>query len=102
MTQKAILLLAVLAVLTIYLALPAISALVRQHPERRLIYKLIPLTLLSGLLWLVLITWAYTGQRDDAVVSRWVAKLRGNNRLPLAIALLVLAGAVGSFLTLLR
>lgn len=102
MTHKAILLLAVVAILVVYLAIPAIIALVRKHPERRLIYKLIPLTLLSGILWLVLIAWAYTGQRDDAVISRWVARLRGNNRLPVAIALLVLAGATGSFFTLLR
>jgi len=46
--------------------------------------------------------WASTGRRDDALISRYVAKLRGNNRFPLVIALLVTAGIVGSFITLLH
>jgi hypothetical protein len=57
---------------------------------------------LSFLLWLALLAWALTGQRDDALISRYVAKLRGSNRLPMAIALLVFAGLAGSLVPLLR
>lgn len=93
---------ALLVGLVLLLAAPAAVALITQHPERRLIYRLTPLTLLSFMLWLVLIAWAFTGHRDDAVISRYVAKLRGNNRLPLAIGLLVLVGLAGGLLPLLR
>ena len=93
---------ALLAVLVTYLAAPALIALAQQHPERRLIYKLSPLTLLSFILWLVLLAWASTGRRDEAIISRYVARLRGNNQLPLVITLLVLLGLTGSLLPLIR
>jgi hypothetical protein len=47
-----------------------------------------------------LVAWAFTGQRNDAVTSRFMAKLRGTNRLPFAITLLVLLGLAGSLLPL--
>lgn len=94
-------LLALLAGLGAYLAAPALPALIRRHPERHLIYRLSPLTLMSFILWIALIAWAVTGHRDDALMSRHVAKLRGSNRLPLAIILLVLVGMAGSAVTLL-
>jgi hypothetical protein len=102
MSHGAFLLLSLLAGLVVYGGAPGFIALVRRHPERRLIYTLCPLTLLSFILWMVLLAWAFTGRRDDAIISRYVAKLRGDNRLPLAITLLVLAGFAGSLLTLLR
>jgi len=100
--SRGVLLLILLAALVIVLGAPAFIALVKRHPERRLIYQLTPLTLLSFTLWAVLLAWAFTGNRDDAIISRWVMKLRANNRLPLAITLLVLAGLAGSLITLLR
>jgi len=92
---------ALLLGLAAFIALPAIVALVRQHPERRLIYKLTPLTLFSFLLWLGLVAWALTGKRNDAVISRYVSKLRDNNRLPLVIALLVVFGLAAGLVPLL-
>lgn len=88
--------------LLLFLAAPAAIALIRQHPERRLIYRLTPLSLLSFMLWLFLLAWAFTGHRDDALLSRYVTRLRGNNRLPLAIGVLVLLGLAGGLLPLLR
>lgn len=102
MSHPALILLTLLLGLAIYIAIPSLVALARQHPERRLIYKLSPLCLLSVILWLVLVAWAFTGQRNDAIISRYVSKLRGNNRLPLAITLLVLFGLAGSLLPLTR
>jgi amino acid transporter len=102
MSRAALVLIALAVGLTAYIAVPSLMALVRQHPERRLIYKLSPLSLLSFMLWLVLVVWAFTGQRDDAIISRYVSKLRSNNRLPIAITLLVLFGLAGSLLPLLR
>jgi len=43
-----------------------------------------------------------SGQRDDAVISKYVAKLRANNRLPILIAVLVAAGLAGSLFMWLR
>jgi membrane protease YdiL (CAAX protease family) len=102
MPYRAYILIALLLGLALFITLPALLASVRQHPERRLIYKLTPLALFSFLLWLVLIAWAWTGKRNDAVLSRYVVKLRDNNRLPLMVALLVVLGLAGSLLTLLR
>jgi uncharacterized membrane protein len=99
---KATLLFAVLLGIALFAATPALVALIRKHPDRKLIYKLSPLTLLSFLLWFALIAWAASDKRDDAVISRYVAKLRGNKRLPLIIGLLVAAGLAGSALMLLR
>lgn len=102
MTPRLVIAIALVIALLVYMAAPALAALVTRHPERRLIYRLAPLTLFSFLLWVALLAWALTGQRDDARVARHVAKLRGNNRLPIAIALLVLVGLAGSLLPLLR
>jgi hypothetical protein len=102
MTDTTVILIALLAFLIVYMAVPPLVALVRRHPERGLIYKLTPLCLLSLILWLVLVAWALTGQRNDAVISRYVAKLRGSNRLPMVVALLVLLGLAGSLLPLIR
>jgi hypothetical protein len=102
MSQSAFILIVLLLGLAIYIAAPALVALARRHPERSLIYKLSPLCLLSFILWLVLVAWAFTGQRNDAIISRYVSKLRGNNRLPLVITLLVLFGLAGSLLPLMR
>jgi amino acid transporter len=95
-------LVALLLGLAAYLAAPALIALVRRHPERGLIYRLSPLSLLSVILWFALIAWALTGQRDDAVIARLVARLRRTNRLPLAIGLLIILGVAGSLLPMLR
>jgi amino acid transporter len=102
MLHSSFLIPALLLALAIYLAAPAFIARARQHPDRRLIYKLSPLSLLSFILWLVLLAWAFTGKRDDAILSRYVSKLRRNNRLPLAISLLVFFGLAGSLLPLMR
>jgi hypothetical protein len=67
-----------------------------------LIYKLSPLSLFSFVLWLVLVAWAFTGKRDDAIISRYVARLQENNRLPIVITLLVLFGLAGGLLPLMR
>ncbi|WP_448663341.1 hypothetical protein ACG3SL_01315 [Sphingomonas sp. CJ20] len=100
--QGSLLLLAILTLLAAYLAAPALVGLARHHPERRLIAKLSPLTLLSFVLWLALLAWAFTGRRDDARIARYVARLRESNRLPVAIAALVVVGLAGSLLTLVR
>lgn len=102
MTPKHAIAIVLLVALLFYLAAPALAAFFTRHPERRLIYRLAPLALLSFLLWLALLAWALTGQRDDALISRYVAKLRGSNRLPMAIALLVFAGLAGSLVPLLH
>ncbi|MEZ0241919.1 MAG: hypothetical protein ACAH11_00980 [Sphingomonas sp.] len=102
MLTKAALLCGVLIFIAAFAAAPALVAWVRKHPERKLIYKLSPLTLFSFLLWFALIAWAASGQRDDAVISKYVAKLRANNRLPLLIALLVALGLAGSLFMALR
>ncbi|OAN65938.1 hypothetical protein [Sphingomonas sp. TDK1] len=102
MAHRGYILLGLLLALALFLALPALVAWFRKHPERGLIYKLAPLAVFSFLLWLVLVAWAWTGKRNDAVLSRYVAKLRENKRLPLVIALLVVLGVAGSLLTLLR
>lgn len=102
MDHPALALTALMLGLGAYIAVPSLAALVRHHPERRLIYKLSPLCMLSVILWLALVAWAFTGQRNDAVTSRFMAKLRGTNRLPFAITLLVLLGLAGSLLPLMR
>lgn len=91
----------ILATLALFVAVPMLIAGFKRHPERKLIYKLAPLTLLSFLLWFALVAWAFSGQRDDAVISKYVAKLRANNRLPILIMLLVLVGLAGSLLMML-
>ena len=102
MEARAVAILAAVIALALYLAAPALVALLRRHPERKLIYKLSPLTFFSLLLWAALIAWGASGRRDDALISKYVAKLRNNNRLPLVVALLVAAGLASSALMLLR
>lgn len=102
MTDRLLVLVILLVVLAVYLIAPAVIALARQHPERKLIYKLSPLTFFSFILWFVLMAWAFTGHRDDAVISRYVARLRANNRLPWVIAALVSIGLCTSLLALMR
>lgn len=100
MADKIVALVIVLSLFVAYVAAPPLIAWVRKHPERKLIYKLTPLTLLSFLLWVALIGWAASDRRDDAVISRYVAKLRESGRLPWAIAVVVLVGLAGSLVTL--
>jgi uncharacterized membrane protein len=102
MLTKAALLFLVLLGIALFAAAPALVAWIRKHPDRKLIYKLSPLTLLSFLLWFALIAWAASDKRDDAVISQYVAKLRGNNRLPLIVVALVALGLAGSAVMLLR
>jgi hypothetical protein len=102
MLTKTVLFLVLLAVTALFIAIPALIAWIRKHPERRLIYKLSPLAIFSFLLWFALIAWAASDQRDDAVIQKYVAKLRANNRLPLLIALLVLGGLATSLFMALR
>jgi hypothetical protein len=102
MLTKAALLFVLLIVIAAFLAAPALIAWLRKHPDRKLIYKLSPLTFFSFLLWFALIAWAASDQRDDAVIQKYVAKLRANNRLPILIALLVAAGLAGSLVMWLR
>ena len=102
MVTKAAFLFAVLAATAVFIAVPALIAWIRRHPDRKLIYKLTPLTFFSFLLWFALIAWAASDQRDDAVIQKYVNKLRANNRLPILIALLVLAGLAGTLFMALR
>ena len=102
MLTKAALLFVLLTVTVAFITAPAIIAWLRKHPDRHLIYKLTPLALLSFLLWLALIAWAVSDKRDDAVIQKYVAKLRANNRLPIVIGLLVVAGLAGSLFMWLR
>ena len=85
-----------------FVAAPALIARVRNHPDRQLIYKLSPLTFFSFVLWGALIVWAASDQRDDAVISKYVAKLREGNRLPATVAALVVIGALGGVIVMLR
>lgn len=102
MPTQIVLLFALLMILVGFLGAPALVAWFRRHPERKLIYKLSPLSFFSFLLWFALIVWAASDQRDDAIISKWVAKLRSNNRLPILIALLVVGGLVSSLIIMLR
>jgi hypothetical protein len=102
MLTKAALFFALLVVVAVYLAAPALVAWLRKHPDRKLIYKLSPLTFFSFLLWFALIAWAASDQRDDAVISKYMSRLRDNNRLPILVALLVAAGLAGSLIMWLR
>ena len=102
MLTRAALFFVLLAVVAAFIAAPALIAWIKKHPDRRLIYKLSPLAIFSFLLWFALIAWAVSDQRDDAVIQKYVTKLRANNRLPLLIALLVIAGLAGSLFMALR
>lgn len=102
MLTQAALLFTLLIALVAFLAAPALIAWLRKHPDRKLIYKLSPLAMLSFLLWFALIAWAASDQRDDAVISKYMTKLRANNRLPILVALLVAGGLAGSLFMWLR
>jgi hypothetical protein len=93
------LLVALAAAMIMVVGLPAAVAAVRKHPERRLIYKLTPFAVLSFVLWGVLLAWAITGVRDDAVMSRLFARARRNRYLPAMVGTLVVAGMIGTALT---
>ncbi len=83
----------------LFIAAPALIASLRRHPERRLIYKLSPLSLFSFILWGALIVWAAADQRRDGVISKYVEKLRANNCLPWVIVALLALGIISSLLT---
>lgn len=100
-TEKIALLVVAVVVLAALIATPALIALVRRHPERRLIYKLSPLSTFSFILWGALIVWAASDQRNDGIVSKYVERLRANNRLPWVIVALLALGVVGSLVTFL-
>lgn len=93
---------ALMAGLIALLALPALIAGARRHPERKTIYRLTPLSALSLLLWFALIVWAASDRRDDATITRLAAKLRGRRLLPALVLLLVVFGAAGSIATFTR
>jgi hypothetical protein len=87
-----------LALIAAYLAVPMAIAALRRHPERTLIYKLTLLSLFSLLLWFALVAWAGSRQHDDALIQKYVNKLREGRLLTAAIVALVVIGAAGSFL----
>ncbi|WP_375396064.1 superinfection immunity protein [uncultured Sphingomonas sp.] len=85
-----------------FFATPALIAFARRHPERRTILRLSVFALFSFVLWAALLTWAVSDKRDDGVIARYVARLRQTKLLPLIVGGLVVVGAVGSAVTLLR
>jgi 4-amino-4-deoxy-L-arabinose transferase-like glycosyltransferase len=93
---------AVVAMMAAFVLTPVAIAFVRRHPERRTILKLAPLALFSFILWGALIAWAASDKRDDSVIARYVAKIRQRNLMPAIVGGLVVIGAVGSAVTLLR
>jgi hypothetical protein len=100
MPNEVIAAIAALGLIAVFMAVPMAIAALRRHPERRLIYKLAPLALFSFLLWLALIAWASSRQHDDALIQKYVNKLREGKLLPLVIVVLVVIGAAGSLLML--
>lgn len=84
-----------LPVLLLFIAVPVAVAFARRHPERRTILKLAPLGLLSFILWGALLAWAASDRRDDAVIAKWIARVRGNGMLPWIVGGLLVLG-VGS------
>src|SRR5688572_16209362 len=99
--DKALALVGVYVGVAVILFVPALIALARRHPDRKLIVRLSPLTLVSLILWVALLMWAVSDKRDDAVISRYVALLRGSRYFPMVIGLLVMVGAAGTAWTLL-
>ena len=86
----------------VFVGIPPLIALVRRHPERQLIYKLSPLTLVSFILWGALIVWAASDRQDDAIISKYVARLRESGRFKWVIVLLVVVGVAGGLFAVLR
>lgn len=99
--DRLILFAALIAGIALFITIPVLIAYARHHPERRLIAKLSVGSLFSFVLWGALIAWAASDQRDDAVISKYVARLRERNLLPLAVGGLVAIGLLGGALTLL-
>lgn len=94
-------LIAVFAAVALILCVPALIAFARRHPDRKLIARLSPLTLVSFVLWVALLVWAVSDKRDDAIISRYIARLRGGRQFPMAIGFLLVAGVVSTAWTLL-
>lgn len=78
-----------------FVALPSLIALFRHHPDRQLIYRLSPLTILSFVLWFALLIWAASDRRDDAIITQYIAKVRKGNQLPVIVLALVILGIAG-------
>ncbi len=89
----------ILAILTVgfllFLLAPVMIAYFRRHPERRTIARLSVGGLFSFILWGALVAWAASDKRDDAVISKYVARLRERNLFPLVVGGLIVAGLVG-------
>lgn len=86
----------------LFLLIPVLIAYARRHPERRTIARLSPFGVLSMILWVALIVWAASDKRNDAVIAKYVARLRERNLLPLVVGGLVAVGLLGVTATLLR
>ncbi len=86
----------------LFAATPLAIAAARRHPEWRTIARLTPFALVSFILWGALLTWAVSDKRDDSVIAKYVARLRGQNRLPYIVGALVIVGVVTSAVTFLR
>lgn len=71
---------------------PALIAFARRHPERLLIAKLSPGGLFSFVLWGALMVWAVSDTRDESVISKYVARIRTRNQLPMIVAGLIVLG----------
>lgn len=86
----------------VFIAIPPVIALARRHPERRTIAKLAPLSVILFILWGALLAWAASDKRDDAVIGKYVAKLRERNLLPWIVGGLVAVGAIGGWVAMAR
>jgi hypothetical protein len=82
----------------IFISFPAMIALIRGHPDRKTIYRLSPLTIASFVLWFALVVWAASDKRNDATISRYVAKMRSSNQFGFVIGSLVVLGIIGAIL----
>jgi len=86
----------------VFVSIPLLIAVVRQHPEQRTIMRLTPFALVSFVLWAALFAWAASDKRDDGVIAQYVARLRHRNLMPAIIVILIGIGVIGSAVTLLR
>ena len=93
---------AIAAAVVLFAAAPALIAFARHHPERVLIAKLSPGGLVSFILWGALMAWAVSDTRDDAVISKHVARLRERKLLPLIVAGLIALGLVVGAVTMMK
>ncbi len=94
-TERLLIFVAALAAVLLFVAVPAIVAMVRRHPETPTIVKLTPLALFSFALWIALLVWAASDKRDDAVISKYIARFRQRNLLPWIVGSLVVIGLAG-------